>query len=327
MSKPTDVMALGNIILDFLIEVDENKLLEMDLKKGEMHLVDEQQAHNILKKIEEHQLKIELCPGGSAANTLRGLALLGATVILCGKVGQDKHGQFYVEEIKKQKVQSKLSNHHLPTGKAITFITPDSERTFSVHLGASLELVKEDVLEEDIARSKILHLEGYQLEGKTRDVVLHSIHLAKKHGTLVSLDLADPGVIRRNREHLLEILNKVDFLFLNEKEALEFTGLEEQEALLELGQYVPTVILKLGVKGSLILHEEVIHFIEPFPVKALDTTGAGDTYAAGFLYGFTNSWPIEKAGNLGSLFASKIVETKGVNFSEIDVEIIKKQVS
>ncbi|MFH0701801.1 MAG: adenosine kinase [Candidatus Woesearchaeota archaeon] len=328
MNKTNDVIGLGNTLMDFLVEVDEQTFLEFDLKKGEMHLVEEEKAQQILKKIEELQLKIELVPGGSAANTLKGIAFLGGGAILCGKVGKDKHGSIYVEEIKKQGVYSRIGVHpEKLTGHALTFITPDAQRTFSVHLGAALHLQKEEVLEEDIRQSKVLHLEGYQLEGDTKEVLLRAMELAKKHDTLVSLDLADPGVIRRNKNFLIKIVKEyVDLLFVNEKEAKEFTGKEEELAAIELSKSVRIAVVKIGERGSIIAEEEGIHYIEPFPAKAVDTTGAGDTYAAGFLYGYCRGWPLPQCGKLGSLFASKVVEQKGVKISHLDAEEMKNKI-
>src|SRR3989344_3178652 len=170
MRKTNDVIGLGNALMDFLIEVEENKLLEFNLKKGEMHLVEEEKAKEILNKIEQEKLQIEFVPGGSAANTLKGVAFLGGKAILCGKVGKDKQGLNYVEQMEEHGVKTRIKQHeHKLTGHAVTFITPDAQRTFAVHLGAALHLEKDEVLEDDIIASKILHLEGYQLEGNTKE--------------------------------------------------------------------------------------------------------------------------------------------------------------
>ncbi|MBT4650913.1 adenosine kinase [Candidatus Woesearchaeota archaeon] len=326
--KTNDVIGLGAALMDFLIEVDEDKLIEFDLKKGEMHLVDEEKAKSVLEKINHHQLKIETIPGGSSANTLKGIALLGGKAILCGKVGDDSHGEVYVQEIEKFGLQSRIKKHNLTTGHAVTFITPDSERTFSVHLGAALELYKEDVLEEDIEKSKILHLEGYQIEGPTKETIMHAIELAKKHNTLVSIDLADPGLIRRNKEFLKDlVMNHADIVFVNEKEAKEFTGLEPEEALNEIAKHTKVAVVKLGKEGSLISSEGMITMIDAHLVEAVDTTGAGDSYAAGFLYGYTNELNIEQSGKLGSLLASKVVAQKGVGLKDINADELKEKVN
>jgi sugar/nucleoside kinase (ribokinase family) len=326
--KTYDVIGLGAALMDFLVEIDEDKLLEFDLKKGEMHLVDEEKAKLVLEKINEHKLTIETIPGGSSANTLKGIALLGGHAILCGKVGDDSHGEIYVQEIEKFGLITRMNKHPKTTGQAISFITPDSERTFSTHLGAALELYKEDILEEDIEKSKVLHLEGYQIEGPTRETIIHAIELAKKHDTLVSIDLADPGLIRRNKEFLKDlVMNHADIVFVNEKEAEEFTGLKEEEAAKELGKHCKIAIVKIGKEGSIIYHDERIIKIPSYLVKAVDTTGAGDSYAAGFLYGYCNNWHIEKAGRLGSLLASKVVAQKGVGMKDINVNELKKEVA
>ncbi|MBI2572978.1 cyclase family protein [Candidatus Woesearchaeota archaeon] len=327
MNKTNDVIGMGSLLMDLLIEIDDQKLIEMDLRKGEMHLVDHDKAKSILHKIEQQKVTIEQCPGGSVANTLRGIGLLGGNVICCGKVGNDKHGDYYIEQMRNHKVLRNFTKHNAVTGHAIAFITPDAQRTFSVHLGAAIELGKEDVIEEDIAKSKILQLEAYQLEGKTREVVLHAIQYAKKHGTLVSLDLADPGLIRRNKEFLMTLLkDKVDIIFANQQEAKEFTGKDDVHALTELARHCKTAIVKLGAEGSLIAHDGEIIMAPAFTAKPVDTTGAGDTYAAGFLYGYCHNWPLQKAAALGSLMAAKIVEQKGVRLDRIDVLNLKKQI-
>jgi sugar/nucleoside kinase (ribokinase family) len=328
MEKANDVIGLGSALMDLLIEIDENKLIEFDLKKGEMHLVDEEKAKEVLDKINKHQFIIEKIPGGSSANTLKGISLLGGNAILCGKVGDDLHGEIYVQEIEKFGLTTRINKHTKTTGHAVSFITPDSERTFSTHLGAAIELYKEDVLEEDIEKSKVLHLEGYQIEGPTRETILHAIELAKKHDTLVSIDLADPGLIRRNKEFLKElVMNKADIVFVNEKEAEEFTGLQEEEAARELGKHCKIAIVKVGKGGSLIYFNENITKIPCYPAQCIDTTGAGDSYAAGFLYGYCNNWNTENSGKLGSLLASKVVEQKGVGMKNINAEKLKEEIT
>ena len=326
MEKTNDVIGLGNALMDLLVEVNERTLLEFNLKKGEFHLVDAEKAKILLKKINEQELKIEAVPGGSAANTLKGIALLGGEAILCGKVGQDEHGEMYVQQMNGHGVVSRINKHNSTTGHCVTFITPDTERTFSVHLGAALELYPEDILEEDIAKSKILHLEGYQFEGKTKETVLQAMGLAKKHDTLISIDLADPGVVRRNKKLFEGLIEDIDIIFVNEKEAQEFTGLENEEAAKELSKKVKVAVVKVGEKGSFICCGKEIIKVEAVKAKAIDTTGAGDSYAAGFLYGYCNKWSLEEAGKLGALLAAKVVEQKGVGMKGIDGERLKEEI-
>ncbi len=324
--KTNDVFGIGNALMDFLIETDEQHLAELGLRKGEMHLVEEEKAKEILALLEKKKVPMEIAPGGSVANTSRGISLLGGKVIFCGKVGEDKQGFAYVEEMQKQGISTRIKHHQEKiTGRCFSFITRDAQRTFSTHLGAAIHLAPEEILEEDIASSKILHLEGYQLEGDTKETVLQALETARKHGTLISLDLADPGVIRRNKKILQKIVQDyVNILFVNEQEAEEFTGFKEEEALRELGKQVTTAIVKIGKRGSWIIHEGRTLRIEPVPAQAIDTTGAGDTYAAGFLYGLTQSWPVERCGKLGSLMAARMVEQKGVKIDKLDLERMKE---
>ena len=328
MQKQNDVIALGNTLMDFLIEVDEHFLVEMNLVKGEARLVKEEETQQILEKLKHHENNVEMVPGGSAANLLRAMGLLGANVILVGKVGDDEHGQIYQEQVRNHNVTTRLNKNENTTGHAITFITPDAERSFSVHLGAAIELKPGDVLEEDIAQSKILHIEGYQLEGPTLATVLHAVSLAKKHGTKVSIDLSDGRVIRQNKELVTAFLRDyVDIVFANELEARDFTGMMEEEAAAEIGKLVEISIVKVGELGSFIHHNNHAIKVPAYNAQPIDTTGAGDTYAAGFLYGLCNNWPLEKAGELGSLLAARIVEKKGVKFDENEIVEIKQKVS
>lgn len=324
-SKKIDVVGLGSALMDLLVEVDEEIVTAAKLTKGNMHLVDESKIRELLDGLKDVDLK--KAPGGAAANTIKGLAALGGEAVLFAKVGEDNHGDDYIEAIELHGVKSRIGKHDSITGHALTFITPDAQRTFSVHLGAALMLGKEDILEEDIALSKVLHLEAFQLEGSTHDVVLHAIELAKKNETLISIDLADSLLIERNLDLFKEVIERdVDILFANEDEAKKFTGKEREEALLEMAKFVNVAVLKLGEKGSLVSIGGEITEIGAVKTKAVDTTGAGDTFASGFLYGLTHDFSTEKSGRLGSLLASKVIERVGVDILDIDVEGVLKSV-
>ena len=324
MQKTNDVIGLGNVLMDFLVEVDESVLEELNLPKGQMSLVDEDKATEVFNKAK--QFKIENALGGSAANTLRGIGFLGGKAIFCGKIGDDEHGQSFITGMNNHNVTTNITTHPKVTGHVVSFITPDTERTMSTHLGAAIHLAKEDLSEEQIKNSKVIYLEAYQFEGPTKETLLHAMNIAKQHGTLIAIDLADPGLISRNLEFFKQLVkDHVDIIFVNEKEAKEFTGLEnEEEAVKEIGKDVKVAIVKIGEKGSLVHYNNSVTKINPFKANAIDTTGAGDTFAAGFLYGYCNGWSIQKSGRLGSLAASKIVEKKGVKIKELNLEEIKK---
>ena len=305
-----DVFGIGNPLVDILVDVEESLLEELGLNKGQFHLVDKAKIDKLLERIDN--LEIMLSPGDSTANTLVGIANLGGKTIFCGKIGDDKHGEYYNLELTKGNVKSSV-----PTGKAICLITPDKERTFVVYLGASLTLSKGDVLEEDVKNCKIIHLTGYQLEDiELRKTSTHLIELARKNGKLISVDLADPGLVERNLSDLKDILKDVDIIFANEEEAKAFTGKEREEAVKILEEYCNIVIVKIGAEGSFISKEGKIIFIEGVKANLVDTTGAGDMYAAGILFGITHDLDVESAGKLASYSAAKVVEQKGARLND-----------
>ncbi|TAL48524.1 adenosine kinase, partial [archaeon] len=280
---------------------------------------DENKSKEVLERIKGSDMKV--VPGGSAANTLAILAILGSKAIFCGKVGHDEYGDIYETGMIESNVKSSISKIDRLTGHAITFITPDFERTFIVHLGAALHMSKDDIIEDEIAKSKILHIEGYQLEGKSREIAIHVMDLAKKHGTKISIDLADAGLIKRNLADLKKITSDyADIIFANEMEAETFTGLKGEAALDEMSRFADTCVLKLGEKGSMIKQNGSITRIDSFKTNVVDSTGAGDAYAAGFLHGICNGMSLEKSGNLASFIASKVVSQIG---SRLDVSILE----
>lgn len=319
-----NVFGIGSALMDFLIEVDHDELLEIDLKKGQFHLIAEEHSKKLLKKLEKYDVKT--APGGSSANTLYGIALLGGNVVFCGKVGKDEHGDIYEEKMLDGGVKHKIKRSEKITGHAITFITPDSERTFAVHLGASLHLEKEDVFFEDLKQSSILHIEGYQLEDKNlRDVSLHAMQFAKNNNIKISIDLGDSGIVSRNKKDIKDMINKyANIVFANEHEAKALTGLEPLEALNEIAKLTETAIVKIGKKGSYIKQGNKIYEIPGYKAKSIDTTGAGDMFAAGVLYGISQGHDLKISGHIGSYFAAKVVEKIGARLKEIDKKEVEE---
>ena len=172
-------------------------------------------------------------------------------------------------------------------------------------------------MEEDVKNCKIIHLTGYQLEDiELRKTSTHLIELARKNGKLISVDLADPGLVERNLSDLKDILKDVDIIFANEEEAKAFTGKEREEAVKVLKKYCNIAIVKIGAEGSFIFKEGKIIFIEGVKANLVDTTGAGDMYAAGILFGITHDLDVESAGKLASYSAAKVVEQKGARLND-----------
>ena len=186
--KKYDVYGIGNALMDFLIETDESQLDKLNLKKGNMHLTDESHSSKILEHVKTLG-NIKIVPGGSSANTITSIAQLGGKVIFCGAVGNDENGNLYENKMKQDRINCKIAKTSNKTGHAITFITPDSQSTFATHLGSVVELEKEDIFVEDIKASKILHIEGYQLEDKNlKNVAIHAMNIAKRNTRLKYYD-------------------------------------------------------------------------------------------------------------------------------------------
>jgi len=321
--KKYDVFGIGNPLMDLLVRVNHNEILDMDLQKGNAHLLTEDELVSIEDKI-KHK-KPELSPGGSVANTLAGVANLGGSAVFCGKVGEDEHGVIYEEKLAGGNVHSRIVRMQGLTGKAITFITPDSERTFAVNLGVSLNLRKQEVMEEDIKQSRYFYVSGFELEDESmRETVLHAMDIAKKNNVKIAIDLADPSLIKRSYKDLSSIVKKyADIILANEEEAKAFTQKQGKEALNALAEYAPFVAMKLGKKGSLLMVDGKTYTIDASTANAVDTTGAGDIYAAGILYGLSKGLDIEKTGKLASYISARVVEKMGARIDIPSHEIEK----
>jgi sugar/nucleoside kinase (ribokinase family) len=323
--KVYDVCGIGSPLLDFIVEVEEGVLAEIDMKKGEMHLIDEGQSRQILKMLDTYQVKT--APGGSSANTLAGVSALGGSAVFLGKIGDDYHGTVYEQSTVGGGVASKLARHgSASTGHAITFITPDSERTFATHLGAAVHFRKDDILDEDIKKSRILHIEGYQLEDPAlKETSVHAMKIARDAAAKVSIDLADPALIGRNLDPIHDLVREyADIIFVNEMEARAFTGDDDEEAALEeIYEVCEIAVVKLGERGSLIKADDRIIRVPIYPVSVVNTNGAGDAYAAGILFSVAHGIDMERAGRIAAYVAAQVVAGPGARVERSLVEEIK----
>ncbi len=306
-----DVVGIGSALLDIIINVEPELLDSMGLSHGEMKLIEADESRAIFDRIGE--MPRSKVPGGSAANTLAGVANFGGSAMLIGSLGVDEYGDLYIMETRVNGVEPVLVRHEGITGHAITFITPDTERTFATHLGAALSLSADDVRQEEIARARILHLEGYLLEPENlREAALKAMDIAKRNNVLVSLDLSDPALIERIYDTFRHVVSEyVDIVFVNELEARAFTGREHQEALHSLALESDYAVVKLGAQGSLIMHQEMFYEVPAFATDVINTNGAGDMYAAGILYGIARGYSPEKAGRIASYASSMVVARMG----------------
>jgi sugar/nucleoside kinase (ribokinase family) len=303
------ILGIGNALVDVLIQLESYELLnELRLPKGSMQLIGIRDIPEISGKI--NHLPAIMQSGGSAANTIHGLAGLGAACGYIGKIGKDELGQFYENDLHAAGIYNILYKSDTETGRAYTFITPDSERTFATYLGAAVELQDSEIGIKIFKSFDILHVEGYLVQNK--QFIEKSLCLAKESGLKISLDLASYNVVESNHDFLSRIIPQyVDILFANEEEAKAYTRKDPAEALPVLAQQTDIAVVKLGKQGSLIQKGEHQLTVTIDPVDAIDTTGAGDQYAAGFLFGYMNHIDLEKCGQLGSLLSAAVVENYG----------------
>jgi sugar/nucleoside kinase (ribokinase family) len=309
------VLGLGNALVDILVKLsDEHLLGSLELPKNCMTLVEESQINAILAKI-NHLEKQETC-GGSAANTISGLARLGIETGYIGKIGHDAYGTFFDGEMKKHGVATRMLFGRSQTGRALGFITPDSERTFATFLGSAVELDGSDLRAELFDGYDIFHTEGYLVQNHR--LFETAVRLAKEAGLEVSLDLASYNVVRENIGFLKDMVARyVDIVFANEDESMAFSGEKSpSDALVTISPQCRIAVVKLGKNGSLVKCQDERHEIGCIPARAVDTTGAGDLYAAGFLYGLIHDYPLAICGKIGSLLSGKVVEVVGAKLDE-----------
>lgn len=323
-----DVLGIGNALMDTLFEVDDKAIDDLALKKGAIIFHDESGMMNVLSYLAG--LSPKRSPGGSVANTISGLANMGSRVAFCGMVGNDDDGAFYVRAMAESGITVLLSRSEGMTGRVLALVTPDAERTFAVNLGVNPQFTMNQISFDDIRQSRFLHLEGYGVyDERTRPAILGAMKYAKEHGVKVSFDLSDCGLVRQNVELLQEVVPRyVDVIFANEEEALAFTGLLPGPALHELGKMASIAVVKVGKHGSMIKSNGKVYHVGCEAVTALDTTGAGDMYAAGFLYGLSRNLPLDKAGKIGSFAAGMVVSQMGARLEhpiKDDVERLSRQ--
>lgn len=320
-----NVIGVGNALVDLLIRIPDNKIIEeLSLQKGSMQLVDKEFIGTVLNKTSS--LPKAEASGGSAANTIHGLAALGVKTGFIGTIGKDTFGEVFTNDLKKSNIEPYLFVSDVETGIAGTLITPDSERTFTTFLGAAGEISQQQIVPQIISEYQIFHIEGYLVFNQ--GLIAHIAKVAKDCGLIISLDLASFNVVEANLDYLRKLVKEyVDIVFANEEEAKAFTGKEPEEALNEIATMAKIAVVKVGKNGSLIKSEDITYDVSAIAAKPIDTTGAGDLYAGGFLYGYAKGLPFEKCGKIGSLLAGKVIEQLGAQIPPTVWDEIRKKVA
>ncbi len=312
MAHKFDVAGLGNAIVDVLAPVDEQFLLDHSIAKGVMTLIDEHRAtqlHAALRNTRE-------IGGGSVANTMAGFASLGGDGVYFGKVKQDRLGEAFRASMKDTGVHytTPLATNGPSTALCVVAVTPDEQRSMSTYLGAAQNFSVADLNETEIAGSAILYIEGYLWDPpKAREACIAAMDIAHRAGNKVAFAMSDPFLIGRYGDEFRRRLDSFDIIFANEDEATALFQVDAFDGVLQKARHWKgTAALTRSEKGCVIAKGDEVHVVDAFPVKkVIDTTGAGDQFAAGFLYGLTHGKGLADCGKLAGLAAAEVISHYG----------------
>tara|TARA_Y100000813_G_scaffold79494_1_gene56269 strand:- start:384 stop:1397 length:1014 start_codon:yes stop_codon:yes gene_type:complete len=326
-NKLIDLVGLGNAIVDIIVNIEDDFLEINNLKKGSMNLINSDESKLLLNNCKV----IKQISGGSSANTVVCLAELGNRVQFIGRVKNDQFGNFFSSDIKKSNAIFNTSpiNKGPSTAHSIILITPDAQRTMCTFLGASIEFEPKNIDFSSIKHSKYLYLEGYLWDSElAKNAFIEAAKIAKLSNTKIILSLSDSFCVDRHRESFLELIkNYVDIVFCNESEALSlFKKNKLENCNNQLSSLCELVVITLGSEGSLIINKSKKEKIKAtLKGKILDTTGAGDIYAGGFIHGLIKNFSIKKCGQIGSTCAGQIITQLGSRSNTDLQDLIKKE--
>ena len=327
--KKYHVCGLGNALVDTEIEVTEKNLIELNIEKGLMTLVDEERQHFLQASLSDHLVMSKRACGGSAANTVISLSQFGGKSFLSCKVANDDNGQFYMQDLLNNGVDH---NAHAQisegiTGKCLVMITADADRTMNTFLGISSELSSADIDAEAISNSEYLYIEGYLVTGESSLQAIHeACDIARQAGTKIALSLSDPGIVEHFHDSLKSIVgNGVDLLFCNEQEALSWCQTDDLDQALEhLQDSAAQFAVTLGSKGSVVFDGNDYLRAAAQPVTAIDTNGAGDMFAGAYLYGLTHGYSCLSAAVFANRAASAVVGQYGPRLHSAEYDGLKE---
>ncbi|PIF03365.1 MAG: adenosine kinase [Draconibacterium sp.] len=324
MDKKQAILGVGNALVDVITLVKDDEIInQFNLKKGGMTLVNNQVSSEIYNKIKD--LDKEIITGGSAANTINTLSSLGGETGYLGKIGNDELGAVFAQEMNDKKIANHLIVTEETTGRVISLVTANAERTMATYLGAAANLQIDEINESIFKSFSYLYIEGYLVQNHR--LIEYIIDQARKQGLKVAIDLSSYNIVEENLDFLKQLIkDKVDIVFANEEEAQSFTGVNPREALDQLAEMCELAIVKIGKHGSYIKNGNNVVEIGSIKANAIDTTGAGDNYAAGFLYGLTKGYSLQKCGKIAALVAANVVENKGAKLPQESLSAIKQAI-
>jgi sugar/nucleoside kinase (ribokinase family) len=331
VKHPSDprIYGIGNPLIDIIVGAEDEDLMTLGIHKGTMTLIDQARHAELLAFAKKKNPQYSC--GGSCPNTIITMASLGIKATLAGKVGTDENGIIYGKRIEELGVSNELARtDEMPTGSTVILVTPDSERSMNTFLGANRKYQKEDIVASTVENADIFHFTGYMWDTQSQqDSIMRALSIAKEHGTLVTFDIADPFAVGRYREKFLDLVrNYCDIVFANSEEArIMFDNYDPYECCRSMGKLCETAIVKNGKKGSYISYRRTIYSIPVMgSATPVDTTGAGDTYAAGYLYGLCTGHSVEDSGRIASLLAGEIISQIGAQFSKEKSHLLKKEI-
>jgi sugar/nucleoside kinase (ribokinase family) len=316
------VIGIGNALVDVLTRLrTDSTLSSLALPRGSMQLISREFSARLGDELSG--LESSRQSGGSAANTIHGIASLGGAVSYIGRVGDDERAGIFTRDLESAGITPVLQQVKGDTGVSYCLISPDGERTMATYLGAAIGMQSEDLDEKVIGTHDLLHIEGYLVQDHA--LVEKATSLAKAAGLKVSIDLASYNVVEGHLDFLREIVRKnVDIVFANEEEAKSFTGKDAREALDLIALDCEIAVVKTGKSGSLVKSGDRVYTCQAIPVDSVvDTTGAGDLYAAGFLWGYSQGLSMDRCASLGSLMAGNVITQLGGRIPASKMEAIK----
>ncbi len=324
--KKYDIVAVGNAIVDILSFVDDGFIQKNNFAKSGMVLIDEIKAEEIYTNMPP----ATEVSGGSAANTIAGLASLGSKTAFIGRVHEDILGDIFIHDLKSLNVETYVTKVKTgaKTARCFVAVTPDAERSMATYLGASTEISVAEISEDVIAQSKVIYIEGYLWDKELAKAAIEKIFImAKKHQVKIAFTLSDLFCVERNREDFIRLLDNIDILFCNEAEIKALYPNEDMDVIIKkIKNKCEVINITFGSKGSKIIGKEKDYDIPASKIGTLvDTTGAGDLYASGFLYGYVNNFALPICGKIANLAAGEVITHIGARPLCSLASLIKKE--
>jgi sugar/nucleoside kinase (ribokinase family) len=319
------IVGIGSVLVDIVVPASDAFVGRSGVPKGGMVYFDADTIQQVLQRADG---EAQIVPGGAACNTILGVASLGGKTRFLGKRGQDEFGHLFEKDLNRYQVDPFLIRAPTPTGRVLSLITPDSQRTMLTYLGASAEMTPAEIPNNVFEGAAIALIEGYLVYN--RDLFLHALQQARAAGAKIVLDLASFTVVEENRDLLTAVVEEyVDILVANEDEAAIFTNCRDETAMLSaLSALAELAVLKLGARGSMVAYGNHVYPIEPMQADdVLDTTGAGDLWAAGFLYGLVQGMPLEQCGKLASVCGYEVCRVLGASIPDTAWQRIRREIN